>query len=249
MQSQSSHMLERKAKTKRLLSIFESIINNNPEFINYVSLIIDTIKRIEKEELILLTVDYKKVIMEFEKKKELIDVEIEKLRKQASKSSFEDVIKKIGLIEKSFSSINEFDLYEKVKELKRRRSEYKKKLKRLSSLENDEGINSFNVNLNELYLKQDISTKYLDEDRNIPGLKLTFNPYGMCLLVSTNKYDKSTGIIPGSMARQTHLQILVYLNMFQLLEDKFQGLGYLPLLIMDSINQPMGIEVFQHSTP
>lgn len=55
--------------------------------------------------------------------------------------------------------------------------------------------------------------------------------------------------MPGSMTRQTHLQMLTYLCMFDYLKDTFPDFIYLPILIIDSANQPMGIDIFKEVYP
>lgn len=55
--------------------------------------------------------------------------------------------------------------------------------------------------------------------------------------------------MPGSMARQTHIQMLVYLTMFEYLNKNFSGFIYMPLLVIDSANQPMGVDSFEKVYP
>ena len=52
-----------------------------------------------------------------------------------------------------------------------------------------------------------------------------------------------------SMTRQTHLQMLTYLCMFEYLKENFCDFIHLPILIIDSANQPMGIEIFKEVYP
>lgn len=61
--------------------------------------------------------------------------------------------------------------------------------------------------------------------------------------------NQLTRFMPGSMTRQTHLQMLTYLCMFEYLKDNFRDFIYLPILIIDSANQPMGIEIFKEVYP
>ena len=55
--------------------------------------------------------------------------------------------------------------------------------------------------------------------------------------------------MPGSMARQTHIQILIYLTMFEYLKEKFPDFIIMPLLVIDSANQSMETDCFQKVYP
>lgn len=63
------------------------------------------------------------------------------------------------------------------------------------------------------------------------------------------KGNNIVNYMPGSMARQTHIQMLVYLTMFEYLNKNFRGFIYMPLLVIDSANQPMGVDSFEKVYP
>ncbi len=54
---------------------------------------------------------------------------------------------------------------------------------------------------------------------------------------------------PGSMARHNHLRLLVYLCMLKYLQENFPNFIHLPLLIMDSVDQPMKNSSFEEIYP
>lgn len=82
---------------------------------------------------------------------------------------------------------------------------------------------------------------------NIPKDLKTFEDFKNSFV--RKKKNESKDIVYLSMARQTHLQLLVYLNMFAYLQEKFKGFVYAPILIIDSANQPMGVDSFQKVYP
>lgn len=51
------------------------------------------------------------------------------------------------------------------------------------------------------------------------------------------------------MARHNHLQLLVYLCMFEYLHEQFTNFIYLPVLIIDSADQPMEENIFEEIYP
>ena len=43
--------------------------------------------------------------------------------------------------------------------------------------------------------------------------------------------------------------MMVYLTMFEYLNKNFKGFTYMPLLVIDSANQPMGVDSFEKVYP
>lgn len=100
-----------------------------------------------------------------------------------------------------------------------------------------------------MYLGNKLDIKHIIEDANETNFSLEFDPFRLCLFAKHQKGEYIRQYMPGSMARQTHLQLLVYLNMFAYLQEKFKGFVYAPILIIDSANQPMGVDSFQKVYP
>ena len=249
MQSQSANMIERKERIKRLLAILDSVIDNNPEYEKYVNLITKIIKEIQDENIILSLTDYNKAINVIKKEKEGIDKQIALIKGQAAELQYEDAVKKIGLIEHLFIVLNQsFDIV-KYGALRDEIAQLKKEIKELKVSFDRKEIITFNNNITNLYLNSDLNIKHLDEDRQSTDFSLEFMPFKLCLFAKNRDENGITTFIPGSMARQTHLQILVYLCMFEYLKKNFHDFIYMPLLILDSANQPMGTEIFQEVYP
>jgi len=249
MKSQSNNMIERKERIKRLLAILHSIVEEEPDYQQYIDFITKTVEEIQEENVILSLTDYQKSIKEIQAEKEKIDQQVEMLKGQASVITYEDAIKKIGLLEHVFSILNRAVDLSRIGSLRTETSRLKQDIKDLKSSFNKKEINTFNDRLTNSYLKSGLKVKHLIEDCKDIDFTLEFDPFRLCLLASHKKDDLVERFMPGSMARQTHLQILVYLCMFEYLKKNFQDFIYLPLLIIDSANQPMGLEIFKEVYP
>lgn len=249
MKTQSTNMIERKERIKRLLTILNAVVDDEPEYNHYVEFIKDSINRIDDENVILSLTDYNKVIKSIEKEKKSIDYQIESLKAAASENSYEYAMKKVGLLEHIFAILHENIDVGKIESLKKEVDVLKKEIKELRLSFNQDKINNFNKRLSEIYLRNDLKIQHLEDDLKEDDFSLEFDPFRLCLFAKHKVNDNIVGFMPGSMARQTHIQILVYLTMFEYLKDNFDGFIYMPLLIIDSANQPMGIDSFEKVYP
>lgn len=249
MKDQSANMVDRKERTKRLLSIISSIVQEHPEYKEYTQSIEAIVKEIGDENIILSLTDYTKAIRDIQAEKNRLDGQIEQLRNQASDLTYESAMKKVGLLEHIFSIIGrEFDV-EHFQTLENEVTRLKGEIKSLRSSFNQNKIKKFNENLTNLYLKSGLDIKHLNEDLQENDFSLEFDPFKLCLFAIHKEENQLHRFIPGSMTRQTHLQMLVYLCMFGHLNENFPNFIYLPLLIIDSANQPMGLQIFEKVYP
>lgn len=69
MKNQSSNMVDRKERIKRLLSIMTEIVGDEPDYEEYTRFIKDTIETLDEENVILSLTDYSKAIKDIEKEK------------------------------------------------------------------------------------------------------------------------------------------------------------------------------------
>lgn len=249
MRDQSQNMAERKERIKRLLSILNSIASESSDYSEYTQTISTIVKEIEKENVILSLTDYSKSIKGIQKEKEKLDHQLEILRAQASQLTYEDAMKKVGILEHIFRILSrEFDV-EKHTKLQSEETTLKQEIKDLRAAFDKSKITKFNQNLSAHYLSSGLSVKHLIEDRDDVDFALSFDPFKLCLFASHTVDDRNETFIPGSMTRQTHLQMLVYLCMFEYLNANFTGFIHLPILIIDSANQPMGMDIFKEVYP
>lgn len=249
MKNQSANMMERRERIKRLLTILYTITDTHPEYEEYTQMITGIIQGIEEENLILSLTDYGKALKDINAEKEQLDIQIAQLRAQASELPYEVAIKKVGLLEHIFTVISREADAGKIVQLQSEVAQLKKEIKSLKTAFDQDKIKRFNSQLTELYIESELKVKHLEEDRQEISFSLEFDPFRLCLFASRIEDDMETRFTPGSMTRQTHLQMLIYLNMFRYLEENFPGFICLPLLIIDSANQPMGIDIFREVYP
>lgn len=249
MKDQSTNMVDRKDRINRLLSIITSIVNAHPEYADYTQAIESIIEEIEDEKVILSLTDYTKAIKDIEQEKQKLDSQIELLRSQATELTYEAAMKKVGLLEHIFTILGREVNTNRLHELEIKTAQLKKEIKILKSSFDQSKVKNFNDRLTDLYLSSGLSIKHLQEDLRDDNFSLEFDPFRLCLFATHKEQGQLSRFMPGSMTRQTHLQMLTYLCMFEYLKDNFPGFIYLPILIIDSANQPMGIEVFKEVYP
>ena len=250
LKSQSEAASSRKDRTEKLLSTLGAIVVENPNYADEVLTINNMIGEIEKDKIILSLADYDKSIKIIMKEKRKIDNEIRNLRHQALELDYEETIKKLALIENCFLIINSDIDISRTTRLYDQILEIKKEIKDLKNNYSQKGIDDFNRRLTEMYLKSSIkNVKYLKEDRDEPNFSLKFDPFSQVLVAYHREGNADVSCTPGSMARHNHLQLLVYLCMLEYLHDKFRNFIYLPVLIMDSPDQPMESFAFEEVYP
>lgn len=249
MQNQSDKMKERKERSKRLLSMLMSIVSTNPEYSEYIDIIEKSIVEIDNENVILSLTDYQKAIKTVQAEKKRVDEHINRLKGEATELTYEAAVKKVGLLEHIFSVLTTTVNVEEISELETKSKSLRNEIKDLRNSFDKKAIDNFNKQLTELYLNNKLDIKHVIEDLKEEDFSLEFDPFRLCLFAKHKKDGYITQFMPGSMARQTHLQLLVYLNMFAYLKEKFNGFVYAPILIIDSANQPMGVESFEKVYP
>lgn len=249
MKNQSKNMTERKERVKRLLSIFNKIINDVPEYEKYISFIKSETEKLDEENVILSLTDYNRVIKNIEIEKRKLDDQIKVLKASVTQLSYEEAIKRVGLLENIFLTLSENVDVVRYDALVKEISSLKNEIKTLRNAFDQKKINKFNKRLTEVYLENKLDIKHLKEDLEEINFSIEFDPFRLCLFAKHTKNGNEEKFMPGSMARQTHLQILVYLTMFEYLNHSFKGFIHMPLLIIDSANQPMGIESFEKFYP
>lgn len=234
-----------------IIEKFLQIINihAHPQYTVYTQAITSIIEEIEEEKVILSLTDYTKAVKDIEQEKQKLDSQIELLRSQATELTYEVAMKKVGLLEHIFTILSREINTDRLHELEIKTAQLKKEIKSLKSAFDQSKVKKFNNRLTELYLSSGLNIKHLKEDLQDNDFSLEFDPFRLCLFATHKEQDQLTRFMPGSMTRQTHLQMLTYLCMFEYLKDNFRDFIYLPILIIDSANQPMGIEIFKEVYP
>lgn len=249
MKNQSQNMIDRKERIGRLLSIMNNVTNEEPDYIEYTKFIRDSIEKLDEEKVILSLTDYNKAIKSIENEKHKLDYQIDMLKGASTELSYEEAMKKVGILEHVFDVLkNNVDM-EKYDSLEEEVNSLKREIKKLKSSFDQKKIDDFNTRLSELYLNSGLDIQHLKDDLSDEGFSLEFDPFRLCLSASHIKNKNLVNFVPGSMARQTHIQMLVYLTMFEFLNNNFSDFIHMPLLVIDSANQPMGVDSFEKVYP
>lgn len=249
MNSQTEMTVKRKERINRLLSILKSAIDGNDQYSNYTAFIINTINDIDNENIILSLTDYKKSIKAIQDEKDKIDKQILAIKAAGSELSYEDAMKKIGLLEHIFIVLKDSVNICLIKNLEDEIKQLNEDLKRLRTSFNHNKITAFNTQLTNLYINSDLDIKHLQEDKKDIEFSLEFDPFKLCLFAKHKENNIDVKFMPGSLTRLTHLQLLAYITMFDFLNKNFNGFIYMPVIIIDSANQPMGVDIFEKVYP
>ena len=250
LKEQSKTTINRKVRTEQLLSILQSLIFEEQQYAKNIDTISNAIKEIQQDKLILSLSDYDSSIVKIAEQKKSIDKRIEQLKNQACEIDYEQTLKVIALLEENFTIINSTVDITRVSSLNKEISNLKRQIKALRNNYDQTQINNFNNRLTEMYLSSDVqSVHYLNDDRNEEEFSLVFDPFSQVLVAKHKEGHALVSYTPGSMARHNHLQLLVYLCMFEYLHKHFSNFIYLPVLIIDSADQPMEDESFEEIYP
>ena len=250
LENQSQEAGNRKARTERLLSTLHSIIAENVEYAEDVSVITGAIEEIKQDRLILSLADYEVSIAKVRERKKSIDARIALLKSQAVELDYDKTLKMIALLEDHFKIINSAVDISRGSLLTEQAKTLRKELKDIKNNYSQKGIKDFNNRLTQMYLENDITgVPYLNDDRNEEQFSLAFDPFSQVLVAKHKEGEAVVSYTPGSMARHNHLQLLVYLCMLEYLHERFTSFIYLPILIIDSADQPMEESSFEEIYP
>lgn len=248
MSNQNKKMVDRKKRISKLLETFQEISSKSEQYHEYTRFIEEKLTQLRDESIILKSVDYNAIIQEIQDEKEKIDADLKQLKASAGKNSLEDTLAKIGMLEKTFKDFDAHK-FDEIEKLQQEIKELKEEVKNIQKCYSEEVIVDFNQKLTDTYKTFSLDIPYLKEDLKKKNFKMNFNPFKIVLSIKFDTDGSEQNTIPGSMARQTHMQILTYLEMFRLLANNFAGFPYLPVLIMDSVNQPMQSDSFSKIYP
>lgn len=250
LENQSQEAGNRKARTERLLSTLHSIIAENVEYAEDVSVITGAIEEIKQDRLILSLADYEVSIAKVRERKKSIDARIALLKSQAVELDYDKTLKMIALLEDHFKIINSAVDISRGSLLTEQAKTLRKEIKDIKNNYSQKGIKDFNNRLTQMYLENDITgVPYLNDDRNEEQFSLAFDPFSQVLVAKHKEGEAVVSYTPGSMARHNHLQLLVYLCMLEYLHERFTSFIYLPILIIDSADQPMEESSFEEIYP
>lgn len=250
LKNQSQEAGNRKARIELLLSTLHSIIAENHEYEEDVTTITGAIEEIKRDRLILSLTDYDVSIAKIEGQKKDIDARIALLKSQAAELDYDTTLKIIALLEDHFKVIDSMVDISRVSQLTDQAKTLRKEIKELKNSYSQKGIKDFNDRLTQMYLESEVTgVPYLNDDRKEEQFSLSFDPFSQVLVAKHKEGEAVVSYTPGSMARHNHLQLLVYLCMLEYLHENFCEFIYLPILIIDSADQPMEEKSFEEIYP
>lgn len=250
LKEQSQEAETRKVRIERLLSTLNSIIAENSDYEEEIRAITEKIENIKQDRLILSLADHETAISKIKEQKKGIDAKIEILKNQAKELDYDTTLRMIALIDDHFKTINSVVDINREKILNDRARTLRREIKELKNNYSQNYINDFNNQLTQMYLKSSVhNVSYLNDDRQEENFSLSFDPFSRILVAKRKVENVTESYIPGSMARHNHLQLLVYLCMLEHLHKNFTNFIYLPVLIVDSADQPMEDTAFEEIYP
>lgn len=259
MNTQALKTSERKKRDKQLLEGLNVILKKNSDFQKYVKPISDSIKQLDEEGVILTLSDYDASIKAIEEHKNNIDRKINEIKSQAEDLQYDETLKEIALLDDAFGKINKNIDIGKQDKLKDEIKIIKKDIKELKQKADSEQLEDFNNNLTMSYLDVELKgISFINEDlvRNkfylefIPG-KQEIAVWHNEIVTSKDGSEQSIKVSfdPGSLARHTYIQMLLYLGLHRYLKDYFSEMPILPLLVIDSADQTIQNVYFEKIYP
>lgn len=241
--SQTSNAMTRNEKIQNLLSVFKTIIEDAPQYEEYVKTIEKQLEEIKSEQLIFSVTDYVASVEKLKDEKRKIDTQLNELKSKAIQLDYDQTEKLLNILDNCFEVIEgDYDFSKKLA-MEETQKKLKSEIKNLRNSFNKKNVDYFNQIINAMYIDNKMNIKHLNEDRTTRDFKILMDPLRLALYMQRrNEEDVMEIYNPGSLARQTHIQIAVYLGLIKYIKEKFKGLIYMPLLVIDSADQCMTLE-------
>lgn len=243
LKKEISSIDQKQKNINALKNLLLNITEKNDNYHQLTTEIEKNLNNVEQQEKIYNLFDYEYSIQELNNKIIAYNKDLQIAKNLTNNLSIQDKFKYQGVIETSFENFdkkidkNNIDLENK------KLDDYKNELKSIKKNYISEDVaNSINKYIHDKYLDSDMTFSFIKQDKKTQGFKIKFNPLLLNICgekeeIKNNKILKKV-YLPGSMARQTMWQILTYLAIHDYLNIHFKDLSYLPVLLLDSINQP-----------
>ncbi len=239
--NQSTNLKSRNERAGKLLTAFKEILKYDESYAKYLEKIDAILEKQIQENDILSLKDFGKTIEAIEKKKYKIDQQIKECNNGLNKFEYEEILKKIGVIEQSFDEISLIKGIRDVQKWEEALSNNKKEIQKLSKEFDGTILYEFDMWVNNTYMElKDVV--FVQEDAALSGFKIKFNPIAVSLsgekLTTKGEKQESVTYNPGSNARMTTWQIIAYLGLFNIISTHFTSLPIMKFIVVDGLNQP-----------
>lgn len=240
---QTNNSVTRNEKIQNLLSVFKTVVEDAPQYEGYVNAIEKQLEEIKSEQLIFSVTDYVASIEKLKNEKRKIDMQLEELRSKAIQLDYNQTEKLLNILGNCFEVMEGNYDFSKKAALEETQKKLKAEIKNLRNSFNKKNVDYFNQIINSMYIDNKMNIKHLNEDRTTKEFKILMDPLRLALYMQKRNEEDAVEIYnPGSLARQTHIQIAVYFAIIKYIKEKFRGLIYMPLLVIDSADQCMESE-------
>lgn len=241
--NQTNNAITRNEKIQNLLSVFKTVIEDAPQYEEYAQTIKKQLEEIKSEQLIFSVIDYAASVEKLKIEKRKIDTQLNEIKSKAIQLDYDQTEKLLNILDNCFEVIEGDNDFSKKTTLEETQKKLKAEIKNLRNSFNKKNVEYFNQIINEIYIDNKMNIKHLNEDRKTKDFKIFMDPLRLALYMQRrNEEDVMEIYIPGSLARLTHIQIAVYLGLIKYIKEKFKGLIYMPLLVIDSADQCMTFE-------
>lgn len=241
--SQTNNAMTRNEKIQNLLSVFKTVVEDAPQYEEYVKTIEKQLEEIKSDQLIFSVTDYAASVEKLKDEKRKIDMQLNELKSKAIQLDYDQTERLLNILDNCFEVIEgDYDFSKKMA-MEETQKKLKAEIKNLRNSFNKRNVDYFNQIINAMYMDNNMNIKHLNEDRATKEFKILMDPLRLALYMQKRNEEGAIELYnPGSLARQTHIQIAVYLALIKYIKEKFKGLIYMPLLVIDSADQCMTLE-------
>lgn len=235
-----------------LVKQFENFLTEHTDYSKYIKQIKSCLEQNYNNQLLLGLKDYKKTNTTIKEKQLQIQGDIKKIESKLNKSSLEKTNTSIVFIEKLFYETNLIsynkekleEINSKIKTLNKNYNDIKKKIDTSLQDEVEVQINKYYKELKDIcFVKSDIKEN---------NFEIKFN-YKIPILfgkktIKKNEILETVDYDPGSKARKTIWQVLLYISMLQSIKSTLKHTPIPSLLMIDALDQPFDEESNNNNT-
>ena len=248
---QGKLIVSREKSIEKLINTFSSIIKNNDALKEYANPIVLLLREAKMKTDTFTSIDINETIHKLTKEKQIIDNQIEALKANLIKLSYEETERSISISEQLLQEIQCYGEIEDAGEIKEKIKKLKTEIDFLKKQFDTSKQTVICKNITNNYMSMRETCSFVSEDMQ-KGLEIVFDAKQVQLyaqiiekisLENGEEYENKTQFLPGSMARQTTWQILCYLEVISYTLKNVSGLPLLPLVVFDNISMPYDVNI------
>lgn len=248
---QGKLIVSREKGIEKLVNTFSDIIKDNDTLKEYANPIVLLLREVKMKTDTFTSIDINETIHKLTKEKQIIDNQIETLKANLIRLSYEETERSISISEQLLQEIQCYGEIEDAKEIKEKIKKLKTEIDFLKKQFDTSKQTVICQNITNNYMSMRETCSFVSEDMQ-KGLEIVFDAKQVQLyaqiiekisLENGEEYENKTQFLPGSMARQTTWQILCYLEVISYTLKNVSGLPLLPLVVFDNISMPYDVNI------